>query len=366
MVETVAVTPAEYDKASQFLSAHMSYRGKGQSPPFWLNRLRWWWDGNPAFSEEFERGWLLRDSGAIVGFLGVIPTRFQLSGTVISVLNSTTWCVLPQHRNASLTLILKQISLAKRTILFNTTPNERVDAVIRALNFKLLPRDSSVGDALTNSFVVVNATNALRLKLKLAANPLSPVLAPAAAPLAKLWQFLRLRKPAGPSARLDVRPVTEADASFDRLWERTQRAYSNTNVRTADVINWYCFQNRDFAKTVVGCFDGGELLGYAVVGAAHDLKLSVLECLDIWADPTATRAPDSLIHAVAEHGRRMKCDLVLFPHLSAAVRTRLQELRLFQGSPHIRKEYFKAAPSIGDQLHEHNSYFSLLQGDYGL
>ncbi len=39
-----------------------------------------WWDLNPAYDDAFTRGWLLREQGEIVGFLGSIPWKFQLGG----------------------------------------------------------------------------------------------------------------------------------------------------------------------------------------------------------------------------------------------------------------------------------------------
>ena len=121
------VTKSDYNELTDFLSHfEQGKRGRG----FWRNRLSFWWDDNPAFSEDMERGWVLKDNDRIVGFFGIVPTRFQLSYNPITVFNSTTWRVMSEYRGKSLGLLAKHLNAAEKTILFATTPNAEVSSIL--------------------------------------------------------------------------------------------------------------------------------------------------------------------------------------------------------------------------------------------
>src|SRR5204862_2980909 len=114
-------------------------------------------------------------------------------------------------------------------------------------------------------------------------------LATLGAPVLDLFQAIRLRGLES-SRRADVRELTRADETFDDLWQRTRTRWANTNVRTAQMVNWYCFAKQPAEKRLFAYLEGGELLGYMVLLVKGDAGRRLMECVDVWIDPGAGEA----------------------------------------------------------------------------
>lgn len=89
----------------------------------WSRRFEQWWDLNPAANLFHEKGWVLkaRESGEIVGFLGLIPLCYAIDGKPSPALVPTTWVVEPQFREASMMLGRKLQEFEGRTLIVSTT-----------------------------------------------------------------------------------------------------------------------------------------------------------------------------------------------------------------------------------------------------
>ena len=85
-----------------------------------------WWDLNPSFSSAPSRGWLLREQGRIVGFLGTIPIKMQLAGKESLSFGGTTWRVAPEFRGTSMLLKRRQMEDQKDHLHASTTPRREV------------------------------------------------------------------------------------------------------------------------------------------------------------------------------------------------------------------------------------------------
>ncbi len=92
----------------------------------WLRRLAHWWDENPFASLRNERGWVLRNEGQIVGFLGLIPTCYAVNGLPAPAFIASTWRIDEEHRNASLPMLMRFRRLSSENIVSDTTPTPRV------------------------------------------------------------------------------------------------------------------------------------------------------------------------------------------------------------------------------------------------
>jgi hypothetical protein len=357
MAELFTVTPADYQELALFLAG---FHPETESQTFWLNNFHFWWDDNPAFENGFERGWLLRENGNIVGFLGSIPTCFQLGGQSMTVFNSTTWRVLPQARNQSVNLLMKLLNASKHSILFNTTPNQEVTQILKALKFQLIP---GLADY-RRSLLIVNFEKVLSSKL--GNSPARKVLAKLLAPSLRLIQGFRLRK-LNEAELIGVKQITTADASFDQLWLRTKDLYPNTNIRTAEIINWVCFKKQDLTKLSFGCYRDDQLLGYTIfetkLSKKHSLK--ILECVDLWLDPAESHLLQALVRAAKNYARQNSIDLISFPHFNNQIDIYFSRLGLLYMKSE-RNEYLKANPRLAQDLTAENSYFVGLQGDAGL
>lgn len=357
------VTTDLYEDLSEFLAA---FSGGTETRPFWLRRFRFWWEHNPAFAENVERGWVLRSQGGIVGFCGMIPAKFRRSGKDETVFTATTWRVLPEHRSESLSLFFKVINASKQTMLFCTTPGDATIAVLKALKFERLPQEDRRRTIVCiNSQRIVSALLAERFK-----HPpgILKGLGFALARAVTVIQAVRLRSVGDRPVGMDVKELHEADHGFDELWERTKDRYRNTNVRDARTLNWFCFANRDFAKKLFACYWEGRLIGYAVcrVNQTNRLNLRVVECLDLWGDPVSGSALGPLVHAVQAYAREHAYDLVLFPHFNRDLGMALRGRGMIQVREKERREYFKVRPVSADEITAANSYFVAAQGDNGL
>lgn len=366
MLEIRPVSLDDYPRLALFLADFPNETRRGN---LWLKRFNLWWEGNPAFGTDVERGWVLYNGGSIVGFFGVVPSRFQLLGKETRVFSTTTWRVLPEYRNHSLKLFFKAISTAKKSILFCTTPNGQVTKMLEPLKFQPIPRldsDSPDGRA-GRSVIITNVASFLKAKLgqKLRRTRLVTVVVSPLILLLQMFQIYRLAnstKADGPN----VTQVKRADGAFDILWERTKDLYLNTNVRSADVINWYCFANENYAKELFACFRGDELLGYGIFWQKDWGRLKTLECLDLWVDPAHAAVITSLVRFAREYAHENSLDLVVFPDFTRTVKEHLIRLGLLRLQFPRRREYFKADTEISPEINASNSYFVGCQGDYGL
>lgn len=131
-VEDVGDDPARREEIIQFL-AHFEDEAEDES--LWRERLRFWWEDNPAFRDSLPRGWVLVDDGTIVGFLGAIAMRYVCEDQTTTALAATTWRVEQAHRSSSMSLFLRFSTLADRHLLLNTTPTKGVRKILQAMKY---------------------------------------------------------------------------------------------------------------------------------------------------------------------------------------------------------------------------------------
>ncbi|MBI3541728.1 MAG: hypothetical protein HY075_00420 [Deltaproteobacteria bacterium] len=333
------VEPADYERVAAYLAA---YPGEKRAADVWRERFGLWWEGNPAFGGDVERGWVLRDGERVVGFLGNVPTWFQTPRGVVRGYTASTWRVDEPYRKKSVSLYLRQVANAREGILFNTTANENVKSVLEALSFSKLP-PSRTGK---NTFL------ALRFPLSLAQAPLLA------------WLALGAARAGG-----EVREVTRADSAFDTLWDSTRGLYPFTSVRSSQVLNWFCFSAPAFSKRLLGYYEDGRLLGYVACFSSDWRGYRVWECLDLWAVGGERRVAvtRALVRAaIAAAGRET---FFVLPHFSADLADVYGPLGRAFAKPSVRRHYYKAggdgveAPreDAADQV-----YFSALEGDLAL
>jgi hypothetical protein len=354
MAQLLSVLPKNYKEIAGFL---LQYKGWSYPAEYWLNGFQVWWDENPAFSEDMERGWVLRDKQKIVGFMGLIPSLFQIFGKQIVVFNATTWYVNPQYRSESLQFLIKSINYAKNSIYFYTTPSDRALKIIQKLRFHSIPRSTC-----KRSFIIIDFEKVL--KVKLGQSILNKFVIKIISPLLAIAQSIRLKK-----TNLEeinrVKRIRKADSTFDDLWERTKHIFPTTNIRNAETINWYCFNNNEYEKVVFGYYLSGQLLGYVICQDPRVKSVSFLECSDYWVSPDASQVTHALINAVYNYAFEKKYDCILFPHFNLQLENIFNEMGLFSMEDKNNNEYFKIKPEWFKKINDSNSYFAI-QGDRGI
>jgi hypothetical protein len=97
----------------------------------WMKRMAYWWDENPFANAHPCRGWVLRDEGRIVGYLGTIPTFYEdMQWQPTPALIATTWAIAEEHRNAALAMGMMLQRQSRTALLIDTTPSPEVQALL--------------------------------------------------------------------------------------------------------------------------------------------------------------------------------------------------------------------------------------------
>jgi hypothetical protein len=300
---------------------------------------------------------MLCDAGRIVGFLGCIPSRFQLHGAETIAYNATTWRVDEDYRSESLKLMFQMNALSKDAVLFDTTPTPHVIPIIETMGFEEFPPDWQF-----RCVYLLRVAKAMRARL--ARFPLLQQATWIAVPMVKTFQTLRtwrLRR-----YGLSVRELSRADAEFDALWERTRARYVNTNVRTAREINWHCFHSQNFRKLLLGCYDGDRLVGYAVCCVEPFDSLVFLRAADIWADFDVAGVVEVLVDAMRHKAEELGCDALEITGFNRDVSNRLTKTGLMRFPMRSTTRYWKLHRTAKARLPTESRCLTNLQGDYRL
>jgi hypothetical protein len=85
---------------------------------FWTARFEMWWAGNPAYTPQFPRGWVLENDSALVGFIGNIPVKFRIRGEEKIAAASSSWFVDPSIRGMSSLRLFNEFLHQKSVSLF--------------------------------------------------------------------------------------------------------------------------------------------------------------------------------------------------------------------------------------------------------
>ncbi|MBI2167170.1 MAG: hypothetical protein HYU34_02865 [Candidatus Omnitrophica bacterium] len=354
-VQVFPVIPEDYPRLSAFLS-ESDEQPRGEI--FWRSRLHHWWDRNPAFQNQSQRGWTLQEERNIVGFIGMIPSFFQVAGIETTVFSVTTWRVLPVYRKHSMKLLFELLRAAGRSLLFDTTPDAKIAEVLKVAGFESIP-----GSGNGKSLILINARKLLARKVghHFGGGFIGPLLEV----FLRTTQSYRTRGLGVPGPH-EVRRLGQADRSFDELWKNTRHLYRNTNLRTAEVINWYCFGNTAYPKELFACYKAGRLSGYAVCRGKENGECRELECVDLWLDPRETGGARSVVYAVREFARKNFYDLISFSHFTNELGQLFKQSGLWSVGARQSGRYFKVPPELRGRITGTNSYFVGHQGDYGL
>lgn len=350
-----SVTAGDYGQVALFLA---DFPGEKRDVDFWVERLRFWWDRNPAFDGRSHRGWVLRDDRRLTGFIGIVPTAFQLAGEETVVFSATTWRVIVDARAQSLRLLERQLRAARDSVLFATTSRTTTLAVRKAFGFQPLPRRVA-----GQSVVVLDGTKVLRHRL--GARLTSRALTRGLAPVLRIAQAFRRRRSTVPEG-IVARELSSADEAFDDLWRRTKPLVPNTNVRGSRWVEWYCFGCRGLPKTLIGAYAGDRLIGYAIWRLSGGEALKKLECLDLWGERASPGLVAALLDTSEQHARERGAHIMVVPHFDVWLGAELRALGLWRLPVRERQDYFRVSPRVAGRITADSSYFVAAQGDNGL
>ena len=238
------VKPGDYEDLARFLSEFPADR---LSRDQWLKRLNYWWEGNPAFSGEWIRGFKLVSSGVIVGFVGSFPSQMKIGAREETVFNGTTWRVKEGFRNESIDLWAYNRKVSKNYISFNTTPTAQVAKLILKYNYKLYPWGDN-----RQYYYLVNPAKYIKSRI-------SKLPGIACLIIGKLFTLIQNGRLRLTNSGIKAQICREPDSGFDELWETNQHLYDFTNSRDAKSVAWYAK-----GKILVSMHIRDKLIGYAI------------------------------------------------------------------------------------------------------
>jgi len=318
---------------------------------YWEKRLRHWWDDNPCFSKNMDRGWILRDkiTNAIVGFHGNIPSIFKSPNDGFVINNASTWRVLDSHRHNGINLLFELIKNTK-TILFSTTPNEGVNEINKKLKFKKFPYNTKK----THSLVVNN-----KIKIKSYNSTIFNFFSIITFSLLKFFQQLYFSKPNNSG---HIKKIDKIENSFDVLWEEKRNDYLYTNVRSSEAINWYCFSNEN-EKIVFGYYLEDKLVTYIIYDKRTSGSGEQLFCVDLWG-ALEKDILESLIIYTYEYSKKNGINLIRFNAFDEKMCNFLDKIILIRNAYEDKRYLITRDKKIN--INKNNSYLTYAQGDIGL
>jgi hypothetical protein len=336
------ITPADYDALAALMSA-FPWEGITHWP--WRSRIQHWWEDNPAFAPDWERGWLIEHDGRPVGLLGSVPRRVMLDQSAVPSANATTWWVRPDHRRSSL-LLLARWAAQPAPAHFNSTGSASTIRAMEAFRFVPYPGASWRRESLQVVDSGRLAAVQIRQHLAEAPGPLVGLLdrvTALAGPLVDGLLTLRLRLVRAAAAyRTEV--LAGADDRFDGLSAQVARRYRLTAARDRASIDWYLQGEAAGRKVLVAASRGADLAGFALLlqrPSGSVAELPVLDCVDLAYD----RPDDGLVMALllqaAEVARARQVPLVVWRHFDDFLARSFAWAGLVPRSGPPRREYAK-------------------------
>ncbi len=328
------VSDLDYNKLAHFLS---EFPDDKLSSIEWEKRLYYWWNLNPAYSNNHIRGLILLYGENIVGFAGNIPTKMIWDGEEKIVINGTTWRVLSEHRKQSMELWFKHRELTSDYIYFNTTPNEFVKVLLRKLNFyeyritKYWFYYFGCSQTLIHYPIVNIGIFLFKLLERGIVNSLN-----------LFHRDVVLKN--------DISPLEEE--IIDELWNKHKNDFLFTNIRNSSYIKWI-----KKTKQVLYVSYKKEIIGYIIL-RIDDKKKSII-LVDYWSKDLVCLAKPIIINILKKYNNMN----VIIPSLNIQFEKAAKNLLMIKRKcPKVGFIYnAKCKPIDPDK-----SFLCMLQGDYGM
>jgi hypothetical protein len=238
---------------AEFLPRGFPYTTKD----FWIPLFDLWWSSNPAYTDQFPRGWVLEHNASIVGFIGNIPVKFLIRGEVHIAAVANSWYVDPSVRGLySLRLFNEYLKQKNASLfLFKRGHDEHVLTILSKCQFEeyILPPSQK-----EYVYVIQKRKAGFIFRDFLIKNKIP-----------QLSEFVELYKQAGfllfaylyqksviqgytlPGNAFTSSVCTSCDDSFSRLWEPTLNSCEVALSRDVKTLNWLYFSSARANKRIV-------------------------------------------------------------------------------------------------------------------
>ncbi len=349
MVEIRELNTGDYEELASF---NANFPGDIRTKEDWLKRFQHWWEDNPAYDDKWIRGFLLIIDGKIVGWVGSFPTLFKAGENIVKAFNGTSWRVLEPFRKHSIDLWTKNREVSKHFISFNTTPTEAVIKMITRLGYVKYPWGGE-----KESYYLYKPNKYIQAILPPTLHWLSPLMSA----FLILYQKAKIKLV---KTNLTIKVLDINIPEINELWNRTKYKFEFTNVRDNLSIQWYA-EN----KILLGVFQGDKLTAIAILDLRKNLKYDNfdLTLVDCWIDYEVSMKYiiSAIVKFCIKYAQENEISRLTFPHFSLEYSETYKKIGLLN-KKYDHLGYIRIPDFLKISLTNENSYFTLLQGDYGV
>jgi len=354
MVTVREVEDKDIIPLAEFLPGGFPYTTK----EFWVPLFALWWNSNPAYTDQFPRGWVLEHNASIVGFIGNIPVPFLIRGAVHIAAVANSWYVDPSVRGLSSLRLFNEYLNQKRAslFLFKRGNDEHVLKILSRYQFEeyILPKsqkeyvyiiDKKKVNNIFKTFLVNNQIPQLSQLLE----------------YYKRIGFLLLaylhQKPiicgGDPHIETYVSSLcTSCDDSFSRLWAQSMNTCDATLSRDLKTLNWLYFSSaRIHKRLVIQCrrSRNNTLAGYMVFDVIQKAtsENESIQLVDMCIEKNETQVLESLISFAIEQGKQNNASLLILWATNPKIEKFFQsKIPMRRTARHYRYIRFRDAPSM--------------------
>ncbi len=322
------ITPGEVDAIASF---YAGFEQEKRPVEFWKERLKLWWQGNPAFEPGWPLGVKMTSGNRIVGVLCAVPVRTLHEGRQVVGAALTSWRVEKDFRTGSIGMLEAVLETHAHRPLFDTTPTPGVIRLLDHYGFDRPLKSFPAGRLLCNPWRLL--TRAL------------------GAPPASIRDTLFFidKRSAG---------VDEAAGLVDELWNRRLPAFDNMGVKDGAYFRWYSQPGRTNGRFgLVTTGPSGAATGMAIV---LDMGKGVAWLADMWCDFGNAADVRQVVSTARHHVAGLGFHCLWVPHYQPSVaaacgRARVRSLPI--------TAFFKMPK--GTSPIPTSSYWTLAVGDFG-
>jgi len=278
-------------------------------------------------------GFVLEDSGVIVGSFGNIPMRYAFGEDTVMTAAAKGVAVDPDYRGRGLGERLTHTFFQQPGVdlLLSTTTNAMAGRLFLKLGASRIPQPDY--DKALYWILRPSAFLASSLRRKGVPRAIAPMGAALGAPLLRSEMILRRRGPRGPRAEVDAIDVDDIGPEFDDLWSRKRRERKRLLAyRTSAYLRWHFEKpaNKEITKIFCSRRDG-RLCGYAISAREESESIGLVrtQIADVFVERDDPDVIDQLLVAACDHARRDGSHLLEMIGFPREIRERLHAGRAF-------------------------------------
>ena len=289
---------------------------------FWVPLFALWWNSNPAYTDQFPRGWVLEHNASIVGFIGNIPVPFLIRGAVHIAAVANSWYVDPSVRGLSSLRLFNEYLNQKRAslFLFKRGNDEHVLKILSRYQFEeyILPKSQKEyvyvinkrkADFIFRDFLFKNRIPKLSELGELYKQAGFLV-------FAYLYQKSVILECDVPGNTYSSSLCTSCDESFSRIWDPSLNSCDVALSRDTKTLNWLYFSSaRANKRVVIQCHRSRNktLAGYMVfdIQRMNPSGEGIMNLMDICIENNDPQVLASLTSFAIETGKQNNAALLL-------------------------------------------------------